>query len=74
MNRGISDAWRKEMTGAVDVIDAGERHTEALDPSNPRFRAAIASALGTATPGDSIQVSVGATKAEGSTMQNASAG
>ena len=45
MGRGIADAWRKEMTGAVDVIDAGERHTEALNPSNPRFRAAMVKAL-----------------------------
>ena len=45
MGRGIATAWRKELTGTLDVIDAGERHTEALNPSNPRFRAAMVTAL-----------------------------
>ena len=43
--RGISDAWRRELTGAVRILDTGDGHEDALDPGNPRFRAAMAQAL-----------------------------
>ncbi len=45
MNRGIFAAWRRELTGDVEVIDTGSVLLEALDPSNPKFRAALATAL-----------------------------
>jgi amino acid adenylation domain-containing protein len=75
MSRGISDAWRSEMTGAVDVIDAGEGHTEALNPSNPRFRAALASALDAAARTIAAdQTTVTTVAADVSPMQEISAG
>ena len=47
MGRGISDAWRRELTGTMEVRDAGQGHTDALNPSNPRFVAAMAAAINT---------------------------
>ena len=45
MGRGIFDSWRRELTGDVEVIDTGSVHEEALDPTNPKFRSAMAEAL-----------------------------
>jgi hypothetical protein len=75
MSRGIADAWRAELTGSLEVIDAGERHTEALNPSNPRFRAAMATALDNAAQSIAAdQTPVESVVADSPAMQEISAG
>jgi hypothetical protein len=44
-SRGISDAWRRELTGTLRILDTGGGHEEALDPANTRFQAAMRQSL-----------------------------
>jgi thioesterase domain-containing protein len=44
-SRGIADAWHRELTGTVRILDTGGGHEEALDPGNARFRAAMAQSV-----------------------------
>ncbi len=58
----------------MEVIDAGEGHTEALNPSNPRFRAAMAGRWTLRRAGATERQTLGTVAADAATMHESSAG